>query len=314
MNEYSLSLSAQRARTEAIVTAVVHAVLVAASVIVIISLHESIHLVIGRLAGIPAVFTGLTSAGLPKSINPHLYGPMPLALMNGIAPLLTVVFGFVVYDLLQRRPAALGAVRYFFTWWAIYGIPYLGLQLMIVIYHTDYSGNGPDSAALAGYLHLSDPIRAVICLVGFLYYFASALWVLNALRAADLEILPRGSGLALAWWRRLSGIALIIVANGSAVFLASTAFFGQIRGLPLYLGILTWGLGTAALTPWKSSAARTLFQHWLPPGILGMLALIPLGLIGGGNDYASIWLLILPPLTAAIMFATREISGMQPAR
>lgn len=305
MNEYSLPLSAQSSRTEAIVNVIVRAVLVAASVIVIISLHESIHLVVGRLVGIPAVFTGMTSAGLPKNVNPLQYGPTQLALMNGIAPLLTVVFGFVVYYMLRRRPAALGALRYFFTWWAIYGIPYLGLQLMIVIYHTDYSGNGPDSAALAGYLHLSDPIRAVICLAGFLYYFAASLWVLRALRAADLDILPRSSGLTLAWWRRLSGIALIIVANGSAVFLASTAFFGQIHGLSLYLGILTWGLGTAALTPWKSSAVRTLFQHWLLPGILGMLALIPLGLIGGGNDYASIWLLILPPLVAAVMFATR---------
>lgn len=314
MDQHIVSLSVQSTRTEAVVNVIVRSILVAASVIVIIGLHESMHLLVGRLAGIPAVFTGLTSAGLPKSINPHLFGPTQLALMNGIAPLLTVVFGFVVYYLLRRRPAALGAVRYFFTWWAIYGIPYLGLQLMIVIYHTDYSGNGPDSAALAGYLHLSDPIRAVICLAGFLYYFAASLWVLKALRAADLDILPSGSGLALAWWRRLSGIALIIVANGSAVFLAASAFFGQIHGLPLYLGILTWGLGTAALTPWKSSAARTLFQHWLLPGILGMLALILLGLIGDGNDYASIWLLIMPPLVAAIMFATRGISGMQPAR
>lgn len=310
MDQHAVPLSVQSTRTEAAANVIVRSVLVAASVIVIISLHESMHLLVGRLAGIPAVFTGLTSAGLPKSINPHLFGPTQLALMNGIAPLFTVVFGFVVYYLLRRRPAVLGAVRYFFTWWAIFGIPYLGVQMILCVQPSDYSGNGADSAAVAGYLNLPMLVRAIICLVGYVYYMVSAVWVTGATLAANRDVQPQDSGLTIVWWRQFLGWLLIALALITAIWLALRALHGNPYG-PIFLVWTAWAIGTALLTPWKSYAARTMLKHWLLPGILGMLALIPLGLIGGGNDYASIWFIISPPLVAATLFATRDINALR---
>ena len=294
---------------DGIATLIARALLVAFSAVIIITLHETIHLVVGRLGGIPAVFTGLTSAGLPKAVNPHLYGPTQLALMNGIAPLLTVVFGFAIFYWLARKPAALDHVRYFFTWWAIFGIPYLGVQMSIIPQPSDYSGNGADSAAIAGYLHLSLAIRASICLAGFLYYMLSLVWVSAAVCAADRGVLSQKSSLAIRWWRQWLGWLFIVLALISAIWLTLRVLRGNVYG-PIFLVWGAWALGTALLTPWKSCTARIMLKRWLLPGILGMLALIPLGLIGGGNDYASIWLPILPPLVAATMFATRKATGL----
>ncbi|HEV7165728.1 MAG: hypothetical protein ACHQAZ_03065 [Gammaproteobacteria bacterium] len=286
-------------------TLIIRAVLVAVSTIAVITVHETVHLLVGRMADIPAVFTNLTAAGLPKGSDVHQYGPAQLALMNGIAPLLTVVFGFFVYYVLANRRATLGHVRYFFTWWAIFGIPYLGLQMIIIIHPVDYSGNGADSAAVAGYLHLSLLVRAIICLAGFLYYMMSAVWVLGAISAADRDIVPSESGLAVPLWRQMSGWLLIAVAVFSTIWLAVRALHDIPYG-PLFLVFGGWGIGTAFLTSWKSSAVKTMWKHWMLPGILGMLALIPLG-----YDYASMWLLILPPLVAATMFAAHDAFALR---
>jgi hypothetical protein len=309
MNQHTTMLQGEPVLTDTKWNVVTRAVLVAFSAIVIITLHETIHLLVGRMAGIPAVFTGLTSAGLPKNVDPGQYGPAQLALMNGIAPLLTVVFGFVIYYLLARKQAVLRHLRYFFTWWAIFGIPYLGVQMIIIIQHSDYSGNGADSAAVAGYLHLSILLRALICLAGFLYYMVSAIWVLGAIRAADRDVLPGGSSLAIAWWRQLLGWILIAVAIASAVAIGVRALYGIVYG-PLFLVFSSWATGTALLTPWRSFVAMAMWKRWLLPGIIGLLALIPLGFIGGSNDYADMWLPILPPLIAATLFATREVTGL----
>ncbi|MEO7207273.1 MAG: hypothetical protein ABI145_10920 [Steroidobacteraceae bacterium] len=281
---------------------ITRSVLVAVCIFAILSLHELVHLLVGRMARIPAVFTNLTAVGLPTDIDTQQYGPTQLALMNGIAPLLTVVFGFTVYFLLVRRQAALSRVRYFFTWCAIFGVPYLGVQMMIIIQHPDYSGNGADSAAVAGYLHLCMLIRVIICLVGFLYYTASSIWVLRVIRAADPEVLPCRASVAIALWRRLLGCLLIAVAIISAVFIALRALSGIGQG-PVFLVFGGWGFGSALLVPWKSFAAKTVFRHWLLPGIVGTLALIPLSYVDkNGNDYAAMWLIILPPVTAATLF------------
>ena len=310
MSQPVVALPIETALSRTALDVLFKALLVALSIFVIVTLHETIHLVVGRLAGIPAIFTGLTSAGLPKTVNPLQYGPTQLALMNGIAPLLTVVFGFVVYYLLQHRPAALGTVRYFFTWWAIFGIPYLGVQMIICIQPSNYSGNGADSAAVAGYLNLPMLVRAIICLAGYVYYMVSAIWVTGAIRAADWDIQPQKSGLAIPGWRQLLGWLLIALAFISAIWLALRALRGNTYG-PIFLVWSAWALGTAFLTPWRSYTTRTMFKHWLLPGILGMLALIPLGLIGKGNDYASIWFILSPPLVAATLFAARDINALR---
>lgn len=281
------------------------AILVAISVVVSVSLHELVHLVVGRIVGIPAVFRGLTSAGLLEQVV-HLYSPARLALMNGIAPLFTVIIGFVIYRILAFRPGAFGRAKYFFAWWAIFGIPYLGLQMMIIVARIDYSGNGADSAAIAGYFHIPMSVRAVVCVVGLLYYIVSAVWVLGVIRVADENAGSVRTAMRISLWRRVLGWALIVAALVCAVIAAERALMGKFPMAFVEGAVLCWAAATAVLTRWRSPSANVVWKRWLLPGIIGTLALFPLGFIGGGNDYVVMWLLVLPPVVAASMLAAHS--------
>lgn len=310
MDESILTMHAPAAPTDTSVDLIVRSALVAISTFGFITLHELAHLVVGRLGGIPAVFTSLTSAGIPSGTDASRYGALQLALMNGIAPLLTVIIGFAAFHLLARQRMTLKPGRYFFAWWAIFGIPYLGLQMMLIIQHVDYSGNGADSAAVAGYLHLSMPIRAFICGVGFLYYLASAAWVLGVIRTGSKESRGGDPGTGIAFWRYVPAVLLMITAiAGMTSYIANEAH-GLNPGFGFGGAFIAWAAAAAILTAWKNPAVTSIAKRWLLPGIIGMLALIPLSLIStDGNDYASIWLPILPPIFAAAMLASRRISA-----
>ena len=286
-------------------------VVVALSIAAVISLHELIHFVVGRITGIPAVFTGLTSAGVPEG-TAALYPQSALALMNASAPLFTVIVGFGLYPALARWPEIFGRARYFFTWWAIFGIPYLGLQMMIIVNHVDSSGHGADSAAVAGYLHVPMSVRAIVCVMGFVLYMVSAVWVLGVIRAVDVDMQVAHTATNVCLWRRVLGGILIFGAIACAVTVARRALLGTFPGPYMVGAFLGWALAAAVLTPWRSPAARVVWTHWLLPGAIGMAALIPFGFIGGVNDYASIWLPIIPPVVAAAMFASRDVSGVSP--
>ncbi|MEO8748295.1 MAG: hypothetical protein ABI379_11670 [Rhodanobacter sp.] len=288
---------------------VARSAIVALSIAAIFSLHELTHLVVGRIAGIPAVFTGPTSAGVVEG-TAALYPQSSLALMNASAPLFTVFIGFALYRALARWPEAFGRARYFFTWWAIFGIPYLGLQMMIIVTRVDSSGNGSDSAAVAGYLHVPMSVRAIICVMGFVFYMMSAVWVLGVIRAVDVDMQAAHTATNVCLWRRVLGGILIFAAIACAVTVARRALLGTFPGLYMGGAFLGWALAAGVLTRWSSPTARVVWTHWLLPGAIGMAALIPFGFIGGGNDYASMWLPIIPPVVAAAMFAARDAAGV----
>lgn len=281
---------------------VARAALVAISVALFVTVHELAHLVVGRIAGIPAVFTSLTSAGVPKG-TAGLYPPLALALMNGIAPLFTVIVGFAIYRILVRWPRTFGWARYFLAWWAIFGIPYLGLQMMIAVTPVDYSGNGSDSAAVAGYFHVPISVRAIICVAGFLLYMVSAVWVLAVIRAVDPYVRAAHTATDVPPWRRVLGYILVLAAMAGIVTVAKRALYGEFPGAYMGAAFLGWAIAAAVLTRWHSQAARAVWIRWLLPEAIGMLALVPVGFIGSGNDYASIWLPVIPPVMAAAMFA-----------
>jgi len=301
MNESASILRSNGAKSNGLIA---RSAIVATSMIACLTLHELIHLLVGRMGGIPAAFTGLTSAGIPRGIDPHRYGALPLALMNGIAPLMTVVIGFAACCLLSRRRAALNSVRYFFAWWAIFGIPYFGVQMMLIVQDADYSGNGADSAAVAGYLHLPLSARAVIAGLGFVYYLVSALWVLDVIQATDGEIRHGGEPLQVAFWRYVAGVLLTAAAIAGIVSYIARASNGMKPGPGLGGAFVAWTAAAVAATDWKNPAVRATAGRWLLPGVIGTLALIPLDFVGKhGNDYASIWLVVLPPVFATAMLA-----------
>ncbi|MEO8804304.1 MAG: hypothetical protein ABI304_04320 [Rudaea sp.] len=288
---------------------VARSAIVALSIASVINLHELTHLVVGRLAGIPALFTGLTSAGVAEG-TAALYPQSSLALMNASAPLLTVVAGFAIYRALACWPEAFGRARYFFTWWAIFGIPYLGLQMMLVVTKVDYSGNGSDSAAVAAYFHVPMSVRAVLCVAGFLWYMVSAVWVFGVIRATDANVRTAPAATDVSLPRRVLGGVLVLAAIACVVTVARRSILGTSPGPYMGGAFLGWALAAAVLTPWCSPVARAVWTHWLLPGVIGMLALVPLGFIGAGNDYASIWLPMIPPLVATAMFATRNVTWL----
>lgn len=279
------------------------AILAAVSVASVVILHELVHFITGRMVGVPAMFTGLTSAGISHSAV-KLYAGWRLAVMNGSAPLFTVLAGFAAMYILRHGQHLPERARYFISWWAVFGIPYLGLQMMIVVASVDYSGNGVDSAAVAGFLHAGPLALAIVSVAGFLYFMGSSYWVLRAVQyAAGDRIESAAEESVISAWRYIAACLLILVAVSGSVRFALLAFGRNETELGLLEAFAGWTVACALLARWQSPAARAVWSRWLIPGAIGMFALIPFGLIGHGNDFAQLWLFELPPVVAAAMLA-----------
>lgn len=285
---------------------VARAMLAAISVAAVVFAHELVHLLIGRFAGIPAAFTGLTSVGIPRA-DVHLYAGWRLALMNGGAPIFTVLVGFAVLAVMPRLGHFHRLVRYFLSWWAIFGIPYLGLQAMIVVARVDFSGNGVDSAAVAGYFHAGPPALAVVSVAGFLYFLWSSRWVIRAIESADDRIPRKAPAGAVAVWRRAITGLLVLVAIAASVSFSILVFGLRPPPLPVLTALGAWAIACVFLTRWRSPPARRVWRGWLIPGAIGMFALVPLGFVGGGNDFAQLWAFELSPVFAATMLASGPV-------
>lgn len=305
MNAFASASSSKHSIAISTADVVARVVLAAISVAVVVFAHELVHLLVGRLAGIPAAFTGLTSVGIPRA-DVHLYAGWRLALMNGSAPMFTVFVGFAVLGLMPRLGHLPELLRYFMSWWAIFGIPYLGLQAMIVVASVDFSGNGNDSAAVAGYFLTGPWVLAIMSVAGFLYFMWSSRWVMRIIQSADGE---RAQGdaadCAMAVWRRVAAWLLVVIAIAGSVGFSTLAFGLNPPGLSVLAAFGGWPLACALLTRWRSPAARCVWRGWLIPGAIGMLALVPLGFVGGGNDFAQLWVFEMSPVFAATMLATR---------
>jgi len=122
------------------------------SVIAFVTLHELTHMIVGRLLGLPASFASPVTVSVPTSVIGHVDG-WRLALMNGIAPLTTMILGVVAALLLtrygRRWPDLLNR---FVGWWALFGVAYIGFEMIGTSAPTVYAGSGADPAAVAGFL------------------------------------------------------------------------------------------------------------------------------------------------------------------
>lgn len=305
MNAFVSSRTPERPDAMSVADVVARAALAAVSVAAFVFAHELVHLFVGRLAGIPAAFTGLTSVGIPRA-DVHLYAEWRLALMNAGAPLFTVLTGFAALAVLPRLGRFPRWVRYFLSWWAIFGIPYLGLQAMIVVASVDFSGNGADSAAVAGYFHAGPLALAVVSTVGFLYFMGSSRWVVRAIQLVEDDgVHAAPCGAAVAPWRRFGGWLLVFIAIAAAVRFSALAYGVMPLPLPVLTVFACWSVACALRTRWRSPAARRVWGGWLIPGAIGMFALVPLGFVGGGNDFAELWAFEMAPVFAATMLASR---------
>ena len=265
-------------------------------------LHETFHLVVGRLAGLPAHFLALTSAGVTPSVAEHA-SPAALALMNGVAPIATMILGVVALVAAPRlRGKAPAAVTDFIAWCAIFAIPYIGLQTMVTAAPVDTRGSGADFAAvLGGYFGVSLVPRTIVSLAGFVIFIASGFWLRKVVSERREALQPSatlgGRLRAVATWRVVAALVLGLVLTAMTVRSFVLLVNGNSRGLALLVrGIVVWAAMVALLVRWQEPGARGVRDHWLFPGLAASACLIATGLLSHLGDYFLVGLLLALPL------------------
>lgn len=275
------------------------------AVVVSTEVHEFLHFVVGRLAGLPAHFLALTSVGVEPSVVAHA-PPYRLALMNGVAPLATMLLGILALIAVPKmRSTFPRGVTDFVAWCAIFAVPYIGIQTMLTAAPIDVRGTGADFAAvIGGYFGLPRGPRVAISLAGLVIYVASGLWLCFAVSPRTVNIPVRLS--VTARLRRLSalrpfaaailGLLLIVMTARSAVLLAR----GDYRGLAwLFREIYIWGLMMTLIVRWRAPCARVIRDHWIFPGLLGSAGLMAIGLLPQLDDFFFLGSILVLPLIAS---------------
>ncbi len=277
-------------------------------------LHESLHLVVGRLAGLPTHFFSLTSVGVTPSVAASA-SSSALALMNAVAPLATIVLGLLALAVVPTlRAKAPVAVTDFVAWWAICGVPYIGMQMMGAAAPINLRGDGSDSAAvLGGYLGISLVPRVAISLAGSVIYMASGFWLGAAVSQRTGSAPPRLTLKQhlhdLAAWRlvvaSVVGLLLIAITVRSAALLDN----GNRQGLLLLLlTTLLWGAMMALLVRWRAPGARNVRDHWVIPGLLASAVLITIGWLDN-DDFIIDGISLVLPLIATAWIQSTEAFG-----
>lgn len=273
-------------------------------------LHESLHLIVGRLCGLPAHFLSLTSAGVDASIAANAR-PAALALMNGVAPLATMLLGiaalFATPALRRRAPAALTA---FVAWCAIFAVPYIGLQTMTTALPIRLRGNGADSAAvIGGYFAVPIVPRTVISVVGLLIFMASGFFLGRAISDSLAGRLTLRQHLRdLAPWRVVAALALGLLLIGltvrGALLLAHSRYGGFFSLLQV---IWVWGAMMTLLVRWRAPGARGVRDQWIFPGMLSSLGMLAISLLTHLDDFFTSATLFVIPLLATAWALTRAL-------
>jgi hypothetical protein len=273
-------------------------------------LHESIHLMVGRLCGLPAHFLNLTSVGVSPSIAANAR-PAALALMNGVAPPATMLLGvaalFATPRLRRSAPAALTA---FVAWCAIFAVPYIGLQIMTTALPVRLRGNGADSAAvIGGYFGAPLLLRTALSILGLLMFVASGFWLGRAVSddpGATPRLTLRGHLRGLPAWRVTTASVLGLVLIGVVVRGAFLLAHGEDGGFfSLMVAIWLWGAMMTLLVRWQATGTREVRDRWIFPGMLASAGLMAIGMFTHDDLFVSATIFVIPLLATAWVL-TRE--------
>jgi|GEM_PF-3071755 len=271
--------------------------------------HEGMHWLVGRLFGIPAVFTSLVSVGVPPA-DIHHYPLWTLTLMNGIAPWYSVGFVALALWLSYRLSDRHGILVDFFRWTAIAGAPYLGLQLIGGVVPAKNDGSGVDFAAINAFFNLSAPIPALLSLIGSILLVAAAILV----RKTVFAPVPIRSGL-VAPWRRAAGVALIVIFALITIACCVAAAIGNYAyALTPLLAWITLFSGALILwIPWKQPASRAFLLSWGFPGGIVVVAMAVIGILTEGDLLVS-GLVVAPTLLTvlSVLNPTRRSGRVSP--
>lgn len=277
---------------------------VTAAILVSTTVHEFLHFAVARAMEIPAQFLNMTAVGIPSS-NVDQYSAFHLLLMNGLAPLFSILalggLGFL-YSI--RRSSQKHLLRYFIAWIALLNLPYLGLQMLLVASRARFNGTGNDFAAIAGYFGVPIETRAVLSVFGYVC-FLSLLYPLRVVIRAPTNQSSEGPSAFKSSLKRILGVSLfgvsfgaVCVGNWMLVDDIPSGIFAIVFG-----GLMPAGLGFATLIPWATKWVKHISMNWILPGVLGSLFLLPLGIIDG-NDYAIIWLIVVDIILGSTFFAS----------
>jgi hypothetical protein len=275
-------------------------------------LHECMHLIVGRLCGLPAHFLSLTSVGVDPLTAANA-SPSALALMNGVAPLTTMLVGiaalYATPGLRRRAPAAITS---FVAWCAIFAVPYIGLQIMTTALPARLRGNGADSAAvIGGYFGAPLGVRTVISVVGLMIFMASGFFLGRAVSddpddaLCRLRLRQRLRGLAP--WRVGAASALGLLLIGLVPRGAFMLAHGNGGGFfVLLMAIWVWGAMMTLLVRWRAPGARDVRDQWIFPGILASLGMLAISWFTHLDDFFTSATIFVIPLIATAWVLTRE--------
>jgi hypothetical protein len=269
--------------------------------------HELVHIAVGRALGLGAHFTSLTSADADPT-RALAATPAALAWMAGAAPLFTVLAGIgALLAAPWARARRFKGVAAVLGWIAIFGAPYLGVQLMTLAGPAGLNGTGVDAAGvLVGYFRIGQMPRIALALGGVVsvlaagYVLGGALgdkepWVPGVQRVADISGARRGVGVTL--------VVLSIISIGVGAALLIRVGRANPMGLFLLADIL-WGVGLLIMTPWQRPGPQFVRDVWLAPAIAAMGVLTVIGMLFP-SDYAAAGLFFLPQLATAA-YVTRN--------
>lgn len=264
------------------------------SLVFSIEIHELVHLLTARFMGIPSRFLNFTATGIPMA-DASKYPLGELAVMNGIAPLFSVVvLGCGTYFWLKGRYFKQSWHRYFLTWVAILNLPYLGLQMMAMGGSSQPNGGGNDFATVFDYFGASHFLRAWLSVLGFILFIILQAPLRRLLYLEDGAPGPLGYK-PVSRLRTILGCGFVVL--GLAASLA--AFQYQILVLTEFV---FWALASISFVSWSSDLTKALVRQWLAPCIMSTLILVPIGL--EGNDFLMLWLFVIPIVLGGICFRT----------
>jgi len=268
------------------------AALLVATIAITTTLHEVVHLVVGRLLGIPAQFLSYTSVGIPDTETAQ-FSSMSLAAMNGGAPLFSVLFfGLLPLFLILKNNLKSGETWFSLLGWsAIFNVPYLGLQFMLAVNVSSVNGSGSDMAAVMGAFEVPAGPRFLLGAIGYLL-FVAALVILGRAFSKERHMWPSPHS-QLRKWMGYSCIFLgfVSVCFGDWITLSGNQNLGMT--LIAIGGFFLLGAGSSLLINSKSSNYRAFKAHWLIPTIVGTFCMALIGIFLQ-NDYANFWLILIP--------------------
>jgi hypothetical protein len=271
-----------------------------------VTLHELIHIVVGHALGIGGHFTGLTSADAdPASAAQATAGAR--AWMAGAAPLFTALTGVAALLLAPRaRRQGYRGLATVLGWIAIFGIPYIGVQLMTL----GGPARGVDTAAvLVEYFGIAGMPRVALAVGGVVFLLmagsclGAALGDSQPAKPAGLPAVAEISAVRRTIADALAAVSVGLIALGGGWLMRHG--HGNPMG-PFLLADILWGAGMLIKAPWQRPGPRFVWDVWLAPAIAAMGLLTLLGIVWP-SDYTAAGLFFLPQLATAAYAARHRI-------